>query len=90
MKIRHAFLFLSMLLLLTAAAPRTEKPVPQQTSGWSFAGCFSPTRSLPCYDTYSHNGAYWICKECGTTKQPSENRCRPLSSYQLANGAWCS
>ena len=90
MKIRTAILLLSVLFLLTAAAPRTEKPLPAQASGWSFAGCFSPTRALPCYDTYTHNGAYWMCKECGTTKQPSENRCRPLSAYQLQNGAWCS
>ncbi len=90
MKLRSMILALSMLFLLTGAAPQKQKPIPVQTSGWSFAGCFSPTRSLPCYDTYVHNGTYWMCKECGTTKQPSENKCRQLSSWQLQNGAWCS
>ena len=85
LKLRLTTLSVLSLLLFVSAAP-----VPQQASGWSFAGCFSPTGTGPCYDVYSHNGAYWMCKACGTTKQPSENKCRQLSAYQLANGAWCS
>ena len=77
------------LLLLVSAAP-VPPPAPQPVADWAYAGCFSPTRTQPCYDVYTHNGAYWMCSQCGGTKNPSENKCRQLSSYQLANGAWCS
>jgi hypothetical protein len=90
MKLRVTTLGLLSLLLLVSAAPVPQQPAPQPVADWAFAGCFSPTRSLPCYDVYTHNGAYWMCKACGTTNQPSQNKCRQLSTYQLANGAWCS
>lgn len=89
-KLRVTTIGLLSLLLLVSAAPAPAPVAPQPVSDWAFAGCFSPTRSLPCYDVYTHNGAYWICNQCGNTKNPSETKCRPLSSYQLAHGAWCS
>lgn len=57
---------------------------------WAFASCLSLTGRTPCYDVYTHNGAYWMCASCGTTKEPNENTCRQLTAYQLANGRWCS
>jgi hypothetical protein len=93
MKVRAILFTLSMFLLLAAApvpAPEQPQPQPQQTSGWSYAGCFSTTGSTPCYDVYTHNGGYWMCSACRTTNKPTENKCRLLSSYQLANGRWCS
>jgi hypothetical protein len=79
----------SMVLLL-AAAPVPDRNVQPPMSDWTHQGCFSLTGSTPCYDVYTHNGAYWMCSWCGATKQPSENKCRQLSAYQLANGRWCS
>ena len=90
MKLRSLAFALSMLLLLAAAPAETATTAPQPVSDWTFQGCFSLTGSSPCYDVYTHNGAHWICSACGTTKRPSENRCRQLSAYELANGRWCS
>lgn len=90
MKVRPVLLLLSMFLLLAAAPVPDANVQPQPMSGWTYQGCFSLTGSNPCYDVYTHNGAYWMCSGCGTTKQPSENKCRRLSAYQLANGRWCS
>ncbi len=85
---------LSSLLLLLGAAPAPDvaqkQPLPQQTSDWSFAGCFQPPNSSQCYDVYVHNGAYWICSACGTTNKPNENKCRPMSRYEQTYGLWCS
>jgi hypothetical protein len=91
MKLRTIVVSLSLLLLI-AAAPVPETPNASATaaSDWTFQGCFSPTGSSPCYDVYTHNGGYWMCSTCGTTKRPNENSCRPLTTYQLQNGRWCS
>jgi hypothetical protein len=89
MKLKVTTLGILSLLLLVSAAP-VPAPAPQPVSDWAFAGCFSLTGSTPCYDVYTHNGAYWMCSSCGTTRHPSENKCRQLSAYQLANGRWCS
>ncbi len=79
-----------MFLLLAAAPAPDPAPVPQQSSGWTFQGCFSYTGNLPCYDVYTHNGGYWICKTCGTTGTPTTQKCRLLSAYELSHGRWCS
>ena len=91
MKLRTVIVSLSLLLLIAAApAPDVPKPSPQAPSSWTFQGCFSLTGTSPCYDVYTHNGGYWMCSACGTTKRPNENSCRLLSTYQLQNGRWCS
>ena len=90
MKLRLTTLSVLALLLLVSAAPVPQQPQPQPVSDWAFAGCFSLTGSTPCYDVYTHNGGYWMCSACGTTKRPNENSCRLLSTYQLQNGRWCS
>ena len=92
MRVKTILFTLSMFLLL-AAAPVPDavvQPQPQPMADWAFQGCFSLNGSTPCYDVYTHNGGYWMCSTCGTTKRPSENKCRLLSAYQLANGRWCS
>lgn len=86
----HAVAVSLSLLLLVAAAPLPDTPQPSQASGWTYQGCFSLTGTSPCYDVYTHNGGYWMCSSCGTTKRPTENSCRLLSAYQLQNGRWCS
>jgi hypothetical protein len=90
MKLRIVVLSLSMFLLIAAAPASQEPSTPQPKAGWTFQGCFSYTGNLPCYDVYTHNGAYWICRTCGTTGTPNEQKCRRLSAYELSNGRWCS
>jgi hypothetical protein len=90
MKVRAILILFSMFLLLGATPAADTTPQPQQTSGWTYQGCFSLNGSQPCYDVYTHNGGYWMCAACRTTGKPSENKCRLLSAYQLANGRWCS
>lgn len=90
MKLRTVVVCLSLLLIAAAPVPETANPPAAAVSDWTFQGCFSLTGSSPCYDVYTHNGGYWMCGACGTTKRPNQNSCRLLSSYQLANGRWCS
>ena len=59
-------------------------------SDWVYEACFSLTGTSPCYDVYQHNGGYWLCSACGTTTNPSENKCRRLQSWELFHGYWCS
>lgn len=90
MRLRPVLMTIPLLLLLGAAPIRDgAKPQPQQ-SGWVFEGCFQPPNNSKCYDVYNRNGAYWICKECGTTGQPNETKCRPMTGYEQAFGLWCS
>lgn len=90
MRLRPVLMTIPLLLLLGAAPIRdVAKPQPQQ-AGWVFEGCFQPPNQTPCYDAYRHNGAYWICKACGTTGQPDETKCRPMTGYEQAFGLWCS
>jgi hypothetical protein len=88
MRLRTIAFSLSMFLLV-AAAPASDVKTAVQASDWTYQGCFAPTGTT-CYDVYTHNGGYWMCDACRTTKRPSENKCRQLSSAQLANGRWCS
>jgi hypothetical protein len=91
MKPRAAVVSLSLLLLFAAAPiPEAPQPAPQAPSDWTYQGCFSLTGSTPCYDVYTHEGGYWMCSACRTTKKPNENSCRLLSASQMANGRWCS
>jgi hypothetical protein len=91
MSVRAVVVSLSLLFLF-GAAPVPENPAAsaQPVADWTFQGCFSTNGSTPCYDVYSHNGASWICSACGTTKRPTESKCRRLSAYELTNGRWCS
>lgn len=90
MKVRAILFALSMFLLLAASPVPDGKVQPQPMSDWTYQGCFSLTGTTPCYDVYTHNGGYWMCASCGSTKQPSQNKCRLLSAYELTNGRWCS
>jgi len=82
MRLKTLLILVPLLLLLGAQQA--------QSSDWVFEGCFQPPNQSQCYDVYRHEGAYWICKACGTTNQPNENKCRPLTPYELAFGLWCS
>lgn len=96
MILRPMLMTIPLLLLLGAAPVRDDakaqpQPQPQpQQSGWVFEGCFQPPNNSQCYDVYNRNGAYWICKACGTTGQPNETKCRRMTGYEQAFGLWCS
>jgi len=61
----------------------------QAQTGWSFEGCWSPFPTDTCYDVYRDAaGAYWRCKACGTTTNPSSKTCFQVNPY--STGFWCS
>jgi hypothetical protein len=58
-------------------------------TGWVFEGCWTRFPTGPCYDIYRDaNGAYWLCKACGTTTNPSPKTCGQVFPYSF--GYWCS
>ncbi len=81
-------LTLSSLLLLGAAPVPNVSPQP--VTDWTYEGCFQPPNNSQCYDVYVHNGAYWICRACGTTGTPDETKCRQMTGYEQWFGLWCS
>jgi len=76
---------LSMLLLASVLA--RPKPAPNFT----FEGCWTQFVSGPCRDIFRDDqGNYWICKDCGTTGNPTPGKCNQISQATLASGFWCS
>ena len=56
---------------------------------WTHSGCISLNGQ--CYDVYSDGeGSLWVCKACGTTRNPGPNKCRKLTQWELQNARWCS
>lgn len=90
MKRALVLVMLSSLLFLGAAPAPAPAPKPQPVSDWVFEGCFQPPNQTPCYDAYVHNGAYWICRACGTTGTPDTTKCRLMTPYEQWLGLWCS
>src|ERR1041385_3325164 len=61
------------------------------TANWTFEGCWTQFQSGPCRDVFRDaQGAYWICRDCGTTGNPTPGKCNPISEAALARGFWCS
>jgi hypothetical protein len=58
---------------------------------FTFEGCWTQFAQGPCRDVYrDQDGGYWICRDCGTTGNPTPGKCSPISSATLARGFWCS
>jgi hypothetical protein len=73
---------LAAVLSLSAFAVRAQ-------TGWVFEGCWNPFPSGTCYDVFRDStGAYWRCKACGTTTNPSSKTCFRVNPY--STGYWCS
>lgn len=69
-----------------SAEPFTDGFMPPS---WTFAGCISLGGT--CKDVFvDGDGAYWVCKACGTTNNPGPGKCRKLTAYELANALWCA
>jgi hypothetical protein len=67
----------------TASAP--------STANWIFEGCWTQFASGPCRDVFRDDqGNYWICRDCGTTGNPTPGKCSPISPATLSRGFWCS
>jgi hypothetical protein len=58
---------------------------------YTFEGCWTQFIQGPCRDIFrDQNGGDWICRDCGTTGNPTPGKCTPISSATLASGFWCS
>jgi hypothetical protein len=63
----------------------------RSAANWTFEGCWTQFPAGTCRDVFRDNqGNFWICKECGTTGNPSPGKCSPISQATLASGFWCS
>ncbi|HJP95424.1 MAG TPA: hypothetical protein VJ875_25980 [Pyrinomonadaceae bacterium] len=72
-----------------AAPAKTSAAAP--TATWTFEGCWTQFQSGPCRDVFRDaQGNYWICRDCGTTGNPTPGKCSPISEAALARGFWCS
>ncbi len=72
-----------------AAAPKPA--LSPAAANWTHWGCWTPFPSGTCRDIYRDSqGAYWICRACGTTGTPGPSKCSQISSQTLAIGYWCS
>ena len=60
-------------------------------ANWTFSGCWTQFSAGQCRDIYvDAQGGHWICRDCGTTRNPGPGKCNPISSNTLASGFWCS
>src|ERR1051325_10336563 len=60
-------------------------------ASWTFEGCWTQFSAGPCRDVFrDQQGNYWICRDCGTTGNPTPGKCNPISQATLASGFWCS
>jgi hypothetical protein len=67
------------------------QPEPVLLSNWTFWGCWSYWQAGPCRDIFrDSSGGYWICANCGQTKNPGPGTCNPIGSQELDRGYWCS
>ena len=60
-------------------------------ANWTFEGCWAQFPAGSCRDVFrDQQGNFWICRECGSTGNPSPGKCNPISQATLASGFWCS
>ena len=73
------------------AAPAGAAAVKASPANWVFEGCWTQFSAGPCRDIFrDEQGGHHICRECGTTGNPNNKKCNPISSQTLASGFWCS
>lgn len=69
----------------------TKEASARSTANWIFEGCWTQFAQGPCRDVFRDDqGNYWICRDCGTTGNPTPGKCSPISPATLARGFWCS
>ena len=67
------------------------QPEPVLMTGWIFEGCWERYQIGPCRDIFlDSSGNYWICANCGQTKNPGPGTCTQTNTQALDRGFWCS
>lgn len=73
------------------SAATTKHLSARPAANWTFEGCWTQFQAGPCRDVFrDQQGNHWICRECGTTGNPTPGKCNPISQATLASGFWCS
>lgn len=90
-----ALILFSLFLTSGVAQPTGNNVAATTTSAapasWTFQGCWTQFSAGTCRDVFTdQQGQHWICRECGTTGNPSPGKCNQISSATLASGFWCS
>ncbi len=94
-------LFLLGVLFVVATAAAAQSPRSHSArahgefdaaGGWTFQGCWKPNTNSGCLDIFTDSsGNYYICKPCGTTRNPSGGKCNPTTiEFLNTRGLWCS
>ena len=77
---------LFILFVIAGVARPTQPP-----ANWTFEGCWTQFQTGPCRDIYRDpQGQAWICRDCGTTRNPGPGKCNQISDATLNSGFWCS
>ena len=72
-------------------AATTKHSSVRAAANWTFEGCWTQFSAGTCRDVFrDQQGNFWICRDCGTTGNPSPGKCNPISQATLASGFWCS
>jgi len=72
-------------------APPARASATAPTVSYTFEGCWTQYQIGPCRDIFRDaQGNYYICRDCGTTGNPTPGKCSPISAADLARGFWCS
>jgi len=97
---RIQFLFVVVVLFILSLASGMGQPIGRSAAVltttsiptiWAFEGCWEPNLFSTCRDVFrDEQGNYWICRNCGTTGNPTPGKCSPTSLAALDRGFWCS
>ena len=73
------------------SAATTKGSSARPAANWIFEGCWTQFPAGPCRDVFrDEQFNYIICRDCGTTGNPTPGKCSPISQATLASGFWCS
>lgn len=91
MTLRRRIQVLAVAIILSTVLLASDVAKPTPATSFTFEGCWTQYQTGPCKDVFRDDqGNYWICKDCGTTGNPTPGKCNLTSPTALARGFWCS
>src|ERR1051326_2464643 len=76
MTLRRRIQILGVAIVLSTVLLASDVAKPTPTTTFTFEGCWTMYQTGPCKDVFRDDqGNYWICKDCGTTGNPTPGKC---------------